>query len=89
VASATLGRPDLCGLGHGACSPVKTMSGILDWRRWRPVRHVPAGGVVMGHLHASSTGPALLRVRRAPRLGCAAAVLHVLLSAALGMWLDL
>jgi len=36
------------------------------------VRHVPPGGVVTGHLHASSAGPAscpLLPVRRAPRLG--------------------
>ena len=30
---------------------------IIKHVRWGLVRHVPVGGVVMGHLHASSAGP--------------------------------
>ena len=53
VASAMLGQPGLYGPRHEGCSPVKTMSGISDRRRWCLVRHVSLGGVVTGHLHAS------------------------------------
>ena len=49
---------------------MKTISGILEWRRWCHVRHVPPGGVVTEHLHASSAGMA--PCRRAPWLGCGA-----------------
>ena len=61
------------------------MFGTPDRPRWRLVCHVPAGGVVTGHLHAPLPAQpddpsSLIGVF----LGMAA-VLHVQLSAALGM----
>ena len=66
---------------------MKTMSGTPDRQRLRPMRHVLAGGVVTGHLHAPNASKPGDPSRIAVFLGMTA-VLHVQLSMALGMGID-
>jgi len=67
-------------LGMDVCLPGENHVHAADWRRWRLANHVPVGGVVMGHFHASSAashlwpGPLSASASLPPPLGLPRAV---------------